>query len=166
MYYCENCHLLCEWPVCGYCGTRPLREPRADDYCFLSSRNEPWAQMLAELLQEERIAVVTRPVPQRGFGYSGERSAYTELFVPFPELERAKELERALLSLPGVTAARAEPVVRGRRALWLRAEVCGAVSREDVLAGLRTLLPERLLPRELVIYDRPPVSANGKWRLG
>ena len=66
MYYCENCHLLCEWPVCGYCGTRPLREPRADDYCFLSSRNEPWAQMLAELLQEERIAVVTRPVPQRG----------------------------------------------------------------------------------------------------
>lgn len=71
MYYCENCHLLCEWPVCGYCGTRPLREPRADDYCFLSSRNEPWAQMLAELLQEERIAVVTRPVPQRGFGYSG-----------------------------------------------------------------------------------------------
>ena len=47
MYYCENCHLLCEWPVCGYCGTRPLREPRADDYCFLSSRNEPWAQMLA-----------------------------------------------------------------------------------------------------------------------
>ena len=98
MYYCENCHLLCEWPVCGYCGTRPLREPRADDYCFLSSRNEPWAQMLAELLQEERIAVVTRPVPQRGFGYSGERSAYTELFVPFPELERAKELERALLT--------------------------------------------------------------------
>ena len=98
MYYCENCHLLCEWPVCGYCGTRPLREPRADDYCFLSSRNEPWAQMLTELLQEERIAVVTRPVPQRGDGYSGERSAYTELFVPFPELERAKELERALLT--------------------------------------------------------------------
>ena len=54
--------------------------------------------MLAELLQEERIAVVTRPVPQRGYGYSGERSAYTELFVPFPELERAKELERALLT--------------------------------------------------------------------
>ena len=80
MYYCENCHLLCEWPVCGYCGTRPLREPRA------------------QLLQEERIAVVTRPVPQRGYGYSGERSAYTELFVPFPELERAKELERALLT--------------------------------------------------------------------
>ena len=76
------------------------------------------------------------------------------------------ELERALLLLPGVTAARAEPVVRGGRALWLRAEVCGAVSREDVLAGLRALLPERLLPRELVIYDRPPVSANGKWRLG
>ena len=37
-------------------------------------------------------------MPQRGFGYSGERSAYTELFVPFPELERAKELERALLT--------------------------------------------------------------------
>lgn len=98
MYYCENCHLLCEWPVCGYCGTRPLREPRADDYCFLSSRNEPWAQMLEELLKEERIPVVSRPVSRRGFGYSGERSAYTELFVPYRELEHAKELERALMT--------------------------------------------------------------------
>lgn len=97
MYYCENCHLLSDGSVCGYCGASPLRAPRGEDYCFLTSLSTPWDSALAELLSDEEIAAVSLPRNQIPTAYSNEMFQKTEIFVPYAALERAKELTENLL---------------------------------------------------------------------
>ena len=97
MYYCENCHLLSDGSVCGYCGASPLRAPRGEDYCFLTSLSAPWDSALAELLSDEEIAAVSLPRNQIPTAYSNEMLQKTEIFVPYAALERAKELTENLL---------------------------------------------------------------------
>ena len=97
MYYCENCHLLSDEPICGYCGASPLRAPRGEDYCFLTSLSAPWDSALTELLSDEEIAAVRLPRNQIPTAYSNEMFQKTEIFVPYAALERAKELTKNLL---------------------------------------------------------------------
>lgn len=97
MYYCENCHLLSDGSVCGYCGASPLRAPRGEDYCFLTSLSAPWDSALTELLSDEEIAAVSLPRNQIPTAYSNEMFQKTEIFVPYAALKRAKELTENLL---------------------------------------------------------------------
>ena len=55
MYYCENCHLVCEGPVCPYCGSTSLRAPKGGDFCYLSTMVSPWGEAMQELLKEAGI---------------------------------------------------------------------------------------------------------------
>ena len=60
MYYCENCHLICEGPVCPYCGSTSLRAPKGGDFCYLSTMVSPWGEAMQELLKEAGIRCLTR----------------------------------------------------------------------------------------------------------
>ena len=60
MYYCENCHLLAQGPVCPYCGSTPLREPKDGDYCYLATMMSPWGEAMQELLKDAGISCLAR----------------------------------------------------------------------------------------------------------
>ena len=51
MHYCDNCHLVCEGPVCPYCGKAHLRAPENSDYCYLATMDSPWGEAMQELLK-------------------------------------------------------------------------------------------------------------------
>ena len=97
MYYCENCHLLNEEPVCGYCGAAHLRNPEERDFCFLASLASPWSEALTELLEDEQIPSAALPRRQLPAGYSADAFQKTEIYVPYSAWERAKELKKNLL---------------------------------------------------------------------
>lgn len=99
MYYCENCHLVCEGPVCPYCGSTSLRAPKGGDFCYLSTMVSPWGEAMQELLKEAGIRCLTRQA--RSVLYSvafGQNHAELELFVPWEDLEQAASLQKSLLT--------------------------------------------------------------------
>ena len=97
MFYCENCYLLNEDNTCAFCGSRLTRGPKTDDYCFIGTKNSPWAEMLQGILEDDHIAVITRQWSPRTAAYTGEVGTRTDLFVPYHELEHARQLEQALM---------------------------------------------------------------------
>ena len=99
MYYCENCHLVCEGPVCPYCGSTSLRAPKGGDFCYLSTMVSPWGEAMQELLKEAGIRCLARQA--RSVLYSvafGQNHAELELFVPWEDLEQAASLQKSLLT--------------------------------------------------------------------
>ena len=97
MYYCENCHLLSEEPICDYCGSSDLRQPQADDFCYLTTRTTPWYEILLDVLYDNGIPWVVRPVrPTAVTVYLGMAAERNEIFVPFSKLEQARELEASV----------------------------------------------------------------------
>ena len=99
MYYCENCHLLSEEPICDYCGSSDLRQPQADDFCYLTTRTTPWYEILLDVLYDNGIPWVVKPLrPSAVTIYLGTSSELNEIFVPYEKLERAKELEKSIFS--------------------------------------------------------------------
>lgn len=99
MYYCENCHLLSEDPMCGFCYSKNLRQPKPDDFCYLSTRPTPWYEMLLDVLYDNGIPWVVKPLrPSAVTIYLGTGAEMNEIFVPFSRLEQARELEQSIFS--------------------------------------------------------------------
>ena len=97
MYYCENCYLLNEDNVCAFCGSRLTRGPKVDDYCFIGTKTSPWAEMLQGILEDDHLPVIVRQWNPRTAAYTGEVGTRTDFFVPYRELEHARQLEQVLM---------------------------------------------------------------------
>ena len=98
LYYCENCHLVCQGTVCPYCGAAPLRAPEDGDYCYLATMESPWGEAMQELLKDAGISCLARQA--RSVLYSvafGQTHAEIELFVPWEDLAEAIDLRKSLL---------------------------------------------------------------------
>ena len=87
MFYCENCYLLNEENTCAFCGSRLTRGPKMDDYC----------EMLHGILEDDHIPVIIRQWSPRTAAYTGEVGTRTDFFVPYSELDHARQLEQALM---------------------------------------------------------------------
>jgi amino acid adenylation domain-containing protein len=72
------------------------------------------------------------------------------------------EIEAALLSLPGVTAAVATTVQDGTAERGLVAHVVADTAPERLRAALAGLLPAWMVPSAIVPLDRLPLTPNGK----
>ncbi|MFC4017157.1 non-ribosomal peptide synthetase [Micromonospora sp. GCM10011542] len=72
-----------------------------------------------------------------------------------------REVEGALLELPGVAQAAAGPVPRAGESL-LVAWVVGPVTPDAVRAGLRDRLPAAMVPHTVHVRDALPLTSNGK----
>ncbi len=93
MKYCENCAMLTEYDRCRRCGSTALREPAPNDYCFLTERSMMWAEALRDLLEDNQIESVYRPV--LGAGLSAQLGSALEryrVYVPLSRFEDAREL--------------------------------------------------------------------------
>ena len=97
MFYCENCYLLNEENTCAFCGSRLTRGPKPDDYCFIGSKCSPWAEMYHGILKDDHIPVIIRQWSPRTAAYTGEVGTRTDFFVPYSELDHARQLEQALM---------------------------------------------------------------------
>ena len=95
--YCENCYLLNEDDVCAFCGSRLTRGPKADDYCFIGTKTSPWAEMLQGILEDDHLPVIVRQWSPRTAAYTGEVGTRTDFFVPYRELDHARQLEQVLM---------------------------------------------------------------------
>ena len=97
--YCPHCHILTVNTRCPVCLTREVREPRAEDYCFLAEKEKLWAPTLADVLRQNDIPFVTESVLGAGLsarlGSSFERMRF---YVPYEHYDKARELERGFFS--------------------------------------------------------------------
>ena len=50
--YCPHCHILTVNTRCPICLTKDVREPREDDYCFLTEKEKLWAPTLEDILRQ------------------------------------------------------------------------------------------------------------------
>ena len=88
-----------------------------------------------------------------------------QIFKSRGERVSPREIEVVLYAVPGVTAARVTAVPDEVLGNLIRAElVCDDpdVSVKSVIAHCRQHLEDRLVPGEIEIVDRLPVSASGK----
>lgn len=93
MNYCPNCFLLTEETQCPACYARPLFEPEAEDYCFLTEEGAMWSSALGDLLKDHGIPFATRntlgAVLAAKLGPAKER---VHFYVPYSYLAAAKTL--------------------------------------------------------------------------
>ena len=92
MNYCESCHLAVEGEVCPVCGDDFLRPIHSKDYCFLVEKEEMWAKMLQELLQNNQIPAVLVPTLGAAVSLKSGRAELYQIFVPYAHLEQAADL--------------------------------------------------------------------------
>lgn len=98
--YCANCNLLMDVPSCPVCGSRDVRPPNAHDYCFMTKKEALWAEILEDVLKQNRIPVVTRTGRSVAMVLRSNPLNQEVLFyVPYGWLERASELEQSLFDV-------------------------------------------------------------------
>ena len=73
-----------------------------EGYVLLTEKEEMWAKMLMEVLQDNGIPCTSLPVHGIGLVMRTMAQERLKVFVPAGALERASELERALFSAEAV----------------------------------------------------------------
>lgn len=73
------------------------------------------------------------------------------------------EIEKALLTIPGVrqSIVKAESL-SGRKTLYAYVTMDKAISNEELKASLKSMLPEYMIPRSIIVLDELPMLTNGK----
>ena len=101
-FYCEDCRRLwerTEEAECPACGSRNVGAPKPGDFCFLVEQEAMWNEMLAEVLEQNRIPFVRENVLGAGLTAKlGSAMSRTRLYVPFGWRDRALSLMEELFS--------------------------------------------------------------------
>ena len=66
------------------------------DYVLLIEKEEMWAQMLIQILEDNGIACTALPVYGAGFSLKTGMQERLQIFVPAPQLPQANELVQQL----------------------------------------------------------------------
>ena len=97
--YCPHCHILTVNTRCPICLTKDVREPREDDYCFLTEKEKLWAPTLEDILRQNDSPFIEQSVLGAGLtarlGLSFER---VRVYVPYACYEKARELAHGFFS--------------------------------------------------------------------
>lgn len=94
MHYCPNCNTLVSGNRCTICGTREIRFPQGEDYCYLTEKESIWAAALRDILRENHIPFVTKNTLGAGLAAKmGPAMERVRFYVPYAHYEPAKALE-------------------------------------------------------------------------
>ena len=97
--YCPNCNVLVNATKCPICGNRNIREPVANDYCFLVEKELIWAGALEDILSQNGIPFTTQNVLGAGLAAKmGPALERTRFYVPLSHYETAHELVQEFFS--------------------------------------------------------------------
>lgn len=95
MYFCPNCNVLTEQTRCRVCGSREVRLPGQEDYCYLTEKQTIWAAALEDLLADHGILCITKNTLGAGLAAKiGPAMERVRFYVPYARYEEAKELEQ------------------------------------------------------------------------
>lgn len=93
--FCPNCNIPTGSHRCTVCGSRELRLPMKEDYCYLTEKEPLWASALGDILSEHQIPYVTRNTLGAGLAAKiGPAMERVRFFVPYGSYQKAQELER------------------------------------------------------------------------
>ena len=68
------------------------------EFVFLAEKEEMWAQMLMEVLQDNGVSCTAMPVYGAAFALKTGKTEHLRVYVPAKEEEKAKELLEMLFS--------------------------------------------------------------------
>lgn len=92
--YCPNCNVLLEGSRCAICGSREVRDPRPEDFCYLTEKELIWANALEDIFKDHSIPYVTKNTMGAGLtakmGHAMERMRF---YVPYSCYGEARQLE-------------------------------------------------------------------------
>lgn len=101
MYYCPHCLMLQEKETCACCGASPLYLPHPKDFCFLQEREAMWAEMLQDVLKDQGIPCVHKPVYGAALMMNvGTAMERYRLYVPYEHLLDARSIAEQLFDIP------------------------------------------------------------------
>lgn len=104
LLYCPHCGSLSDTRPCPVCGHSEMRRPRSDDFCFLAEKELPWAGMLSDVLDQNRIPCVTRNVLGAGLSAKlGTAMERVRFYVPYGQYPAAREWEQSLFAAEPVS---------------------------------------------------------------
>lgn len=102
MNYCERCMVPTEEDCCPVCGERKLWPILPEDPCFVAELSVPWSDMFSDILKQEGIPCLGRPV--WGAGWTtvlGSKFERIRFYVPYDRLPSARGLAEELFSQMG-----------------------------------------------------------------
>lgn len=95
MNYCERCHVAVQGEQCPVCGRSKVRPVQGDDYCFLVEKEDMWAQLLQEILEDNGVHPISHDSMDVVWVMRGGELSRQCIYVPFRHLELARELMQA-----------------------------------------------------------------------
>lgn len=110
-YYCKRCMIPSGEAVCPGCGAEGLWVILPEDPCRLTEQQMPWAGVLEDVLRQNRIPHMKRPVYGAGLRKSlGDFWERYEFFVPYEYLPSAQEIAAGLFSQSGEETDQSEDI--------------------------------------------------------
>lgn len=77
---------------CPVCGDSPLRPVRGDDYCFLVEKEDMWARVLLEILEDNGVHPVSHDAMDVVCLMRGGEKSRQCIYVPFCHWQLAQDL--------------------------------------------------------------------------
>jgi len=97
--YCPNCNVLFQDTRCPLCDSKNIREPMANDYCYLTEKDQIWSGALSDILTQNNIPFVTKNVLGAGLAAKmGPALERIRFYVPYSHYENAQNLEHEFFS--------------------------------------------------------------------
>lgn len=97
--FCPNCNIIVNSPKCTICGSKNVREPQEDDYCYLIEKDSIWAGALSDILSQNEIPFITKNVLGAGLAAKmGPALERTRFYVPYANYQMAQDLEHEFFS--------------------------------------------------------------------
>ena len=98
--YCERCNRLVYKQKCPGCGSKALRLPGSEDFCFLTEPEPLWTQALRDLLTDNGIEFAQRQVHGAAMVTKTGIPQRTRFFVRYRDYGTARELNEAFFNSP------------------------------------------------------------------
>ncbi len=97
--YCEKCNRIIEADRCPVCKSRKIREPKANDPCYLTEQDYLSSGILEDMLKQNNIPYLKKDVMGAGMAIKvGPMLERSRFYVPFEQLSCATEMMEDLFS--------------------------------------------------------------------
>ena len=104
MMHCSSCLILFDGHRCPICGSKNVDLPQPRDYCLLTKKDQMWAGMLEDVLEQNRIPFTTQSHRMAGLSLRCPVSEEVRFYVPYGWYEQALEIEKALFEADNLFA--------------------------------------------------------------
>lgn len=99
MNYCEECKVVFQEDKCPVCGSRHVREVMPDDPCFLVEKEQIWASVLSEVLDDNGIPFFCKNVLGAGMAIkTGPMRERVRFYVKKCDIPKANDIVEELFS--------------------------------------------------------------------